>query len=124
MANEKNYVTEQDADLLESALRLCIGNVENFNGAPYIKKVADELDKKGIPYILSRKGEQIRFPWCSDDVICHYGSYGHKLGLFEICGESLMTAEELKKDSVVGYVPLESVVERIVEAYAKIKEQK
>lgn len=111
-------------DLLESALRLRLGNVEGFDGAPYIKKVADELDKKGIPYTLSRKGEQILFPWCPDDVICHYGSYGHKLGMFEICGESLMTAEELKKDSVVGYVPLESVVKRIVEAYAKIKEQK
>lgn len=124
MANDNHYVTEQEADLLESALRLAIGNVEGFDGAPYIKKVADELDKKGIPYTLSRKGEQILFPWCPDDVICSYGSYGHKLGMFEICGESLMTAEELKKDSVVGYVPLESVVKRIVEAYAKIKEQK
>lgn len=124
MANDNHYVTEQEADLLESALRLAIGNVEGFDGAPYIKKIADELDKKGIPYTLSRKGEQILFPWCPDDVICHYGSYGHKLGMFEICGESLMTAEELKKDSVVGYVPLESVVKRIVEAYSKIKEQK
>lgn len=124
MANDNHYLTEQEADLLESALRLAIGNVEGFDGAPYIKKITDELDKKGIPYTLSSKGEQILFPWCPDDVICHYGSYGHKLGLFEICGESLMTAEELKKDSVVGYVPLESVVKRIVEAYAKIKEQK
>lgn len=124
MVNNGYHLSERDLDLLESALRLRLGNVENFNGAPYIKKVADELDKKGIPYILSRKGEQIRFPWCPDDVICHYGSYGHKLGMFEICGESLMTAEELKKDSVVGYVSLESIVKRIVEAYTKIKEQK
>lgn len=121
MANEKNYVTEQEADLLESALRLAIGNVEGFDGAPYIKKIADELDKKGIPYNLDKTGEQIYFPWCEDDVICHYGSYGHKLGLYEICGGNLMTKEELAKDSVKGHITLESVLSRIEGAYSKIK---
>ena len=121
MANEKNYVTEQEADLIESALRLAIGNVEGFDGAPYIKKIADELDKKGIPYNLDKTGEQIYFPWCEDDVICHYGSYGHKLGLYEICGRNLMTKEELAKDSVKGNLTLESVLSRIEGAYSKIK---
>ena len=121
MANEKNYVTEQEADLLESALRLAIGNVEGFNGAPYIKKIADELDKKGIPYRLDKTGEQINFPWCEDDVICHYGSYGHELGLYEICGRNLMTKKELAKDSVKGRLTLESVLSRIEGAYSKIK---
>lgn len=62
MANKKNYVTEQEADLLESALRLAIGNVEGFDGAPYIKKIADELDKQGIPYNLDKTGEQLQYP--------------------------------------------------------------
>lgn len=121
MANKKHYVTEQEADLLESALRLAIGNVEGFDGAPYIKKIADELDKQGIPYNLDKTGEQIYFPWCEDDVICHYGSYGHKLGLYEICGRNLMTKKELAKDSVKGCLTLETVLSRIKRAYSKIK---
>ena len=56
MVNNGYHLSERDLDLLESALRLRLGNVEGFDGAPYIKKVADELDKKGIPYTLSRKG--------------------------------------------------------------------
>ena len=41
-----------------------------------------------------------------------------------MCGRNLMTKEDLEKDSVVDYVPQKSIVKRIVEADAKLKEQK
>ena len=43
-----------------------------------IDKLAAELDTYSVPYTRNRifDGEQLRFPWCEGDVVCHGGSYG------------------------------------------------
>lgn len=43
-----------------------------------IDKLAALLDAHQIPYTRSQifDGEQLRFPWCEGDVVCHGGSYG------------------------------------------------
>jgi len=43
--------------------------------------------------------------------ICHYGSYGYEQGKIEIMG--LLTKEEAKHDSVVGWLDAKNVFERI-----------
>ena len=57
------------------------------------------------------------------DAVCHHTSYGHESGLLEIMGECLITYDELKYDTVVGYLTAEDVMER-VHNMAKIKEEK
>lgn len=117
-------LSEEDMDMLESAMRMALGNFEQFNGAPYIKKITDLLVERNIPFTLAKiynYGDAVKFPWSDGDVVCHHGSYGHKLGLYEICGRNLMTKEELAKDSVKGCLTLESVLSRIEGAYSKIK---
>lgn len=41
-----------------------------------------------IPYKAAKLhgGMSLRFPWCEGDVICHPGSYGGAMGLFETMG--------------------------------------
>lgn len=46
------------------------------------------------------------------DAVCHKGSYGYEEGLLEIMG-SLVTEEERKYDSVVGWLTAEDVVKRL-----------
>lgn len=53
------------------------------------------------------------------DAICHYGSYGYQQGLFEVMGDALLTPEERENDSVVGYLRLEEVLERLEKIYGK-----
>lgn len=43
--------------------------------------------------------------------ICHYGSYGYEQGKIEIMG--LLTKEESKHDSVVGWLDSKNVFKRI-----------
>ena len=46
------------------------------------------------------------------DAICQEGSIGYEKGLLEIMG-SLVTEEERKYDSVVGWLTVEDVIKRI-----------
>ena len=46
------------------------------------------------------------------DVICHEYSYGGKVGLLEMMG--LLTEEEAKHDSVIGWMTAEQVFYRIL----------
>lgn len=48
-----------------------------------------------------------------------YGTYGYRVDLIEIMG--LLTPEEEKDDSVVGYLTAEEVFRRIKEAVAWLK---
>lgn len=43
--------------------------------------------------------------------ICHYGSYGYEQGKIEIMG--LLTKEESKHNSVVGFLDAKNVLKRI-----------
>lgn len=53
-----------------------------------IDKLAALLDANQIPYTRSQiwDGEQLRFPWCEGDVICHSGSYGSNNSKVESMG--------------------------------------
>lgn len=53
------------------------------------------------------------------DAVCQYGSYGYQQGLFEVMGDALLTPEEREKDSVVGYLRLEEVLDRLEKIYGK-----
>ena len=93
-------LSEEDLDMLESTMRMALGNFEQFNGAPYIKRITDRLVEKNIPFTLSKvynHGDAVCFPWSDGDVVCHHGSYGHKLGLFEFLGADLLTPEDRVK---------------------------
>lgn len=68
----------------------CIG--DNYIASIYelaIGKLARYLDRLDIPYEDLNElhgGQQIRFPWCSGDVICHPYSYGGDDGKLETMG--------------------------------------
>lgn len=119
-------LSEEDLDMLESAMCMALGNFEQFNGAPYIKRITDRLVEKNIPFTLAmiyNHGDAVKFPWSNGDVVCHHGSYGHKLGLYEFIGTDFLTPEELKRDSVKGNVTLKSALNRIENAYKKYLER-
>ena len=123
----KERMTEADVDMLESFMAMAIvGNVENFNGAPYIARLTDKLKEKNIPFKLGKiynHGDAVTFPWSDGDVICHHGSYGHKLGQYEFMGDDFLTPEEASRDSVKGNIPLEDAVSRIEKAYKKYEDR-
>ena len=86
-----------------------------------MEKLIDMLKRKGLPFqheqdenrnqvLLTRNGKPIL------SVICHFGSYGYEQGLLEIAGDDFLTKEELKYDSVVGYLTADHVMARIEEA--------
>lgn len=119
-------LSEEDLDMLESTMRMALGNFEQFNGAQYIKKITDLLVNKNIPFKLGKvfnHGDAVTFPWSDGDVICHHGSYGHKLGLYEFMGDDFLTPEEASRDSVKGNISLEDAVSRIEKAYKKYKDR-
>ena len=68
-----------------------------------------------ICYPRNNKSEDDFVRECS--VIEHEGYYGHSQDLLEIMG--LLTEEESKYDSVVGYLSAENVFERIKNNYEK-----
>lgn len=97
----------------------------------------NELDKlevmlkaNGIAYEKCRLngGWQICVPnretkeW---DVVCHPFSYGHEQGLLELMGDSMLTYDEDRYDSVVGYLEAEDVIYRYYhrEQFARDKQQ-
>ena len=47
-------LSEEDLDMLESTMRMALGNFENFNGAPYIARLTDKLKEKNIPFKLGK----------------------------------------------------------------------
>lgn len=124
MADEQ--MSEQDVELLESVMCMALGNFENFNGAPYIAKLAYRLKAKNIPFNYGQVyifGDALTFPWSDGDVVCHHGSYGHKQGHYEFMGDDFLTPEESARDSVKGHVTLEDAVSRIVKAYNKFQKK-
>lgn len=73
-----------------------------------------EKYKRGIFYpaysiIISKNGKRL----C--DAIEHYGSYGQERDLLEIMGG--LTAEEQKRDDVLGYLTAEEVFKRFKYCY-------
>lgn len=94
----------------------------SFNGTAVIKKLTDVLDMLKIPYKLSRvfiDGDKVEFPWTSADVVCHWGSYGHESDQYEVMGRDLQTAEENSFGTVTGYLDLQEVTKRIMNAYSQ-----
>lgn len=93
--------------------------------SPYqeIRKLMRMLSDYDIPYSVHDMfdGVQVIYPdaetpqtaVCS--VIEHFGSYGNQLDLLEIMG--LLTEEELKHDSVKGWMTAKEVFERIYTHY-------
>lgn len=86
-----------------------------------IFKLRDMLDKAGIPYLCENgfmNGLAIAYPNRENRVcsaIEHDGSYGREADKIEIMG--LLTDEESKYDSVVGWLTAEEVFERIKTHY-------
>jgi hypothetical protein len=90
-----------------------------------MSKLIDLLDAANIPYetrvhfgglALSYQPLGTDNRVCS--VICHNGSYGHEDGLLEIMG--LLTEEELKHDSVRGWLTADDVFSRIKQHYSTL----
>ncbi len=75
------------------------------------------LTQKGIPHTFHKfmDGWQVIYPEDGEervmDAIEHFGSYGHEDDLLEIMG--LLTPEEREHDSILGWLPAESVCSRI-----------
>lgn len=71
----------------------------------------------GIPHVMHRlyDGWQIEYQHGGEgrklSAVQHYFSYGHEHDRIEIMG--LLTEEEEKNDSVLGYLTAENVFERI-----------
>lgn len=84
-----------------------------------VKAVADGLDEQDIPYSTNYiwDGYQIRFPWCSGDVVCHSGSYGHANGMVESYGFPWDTDNEF-----LGVTPLTvaEAIEKIANYYSEV----
>lgn len=82
-----------------------------------IFRLDEMLKEKEIPHVFHNvmDGWQIIYPEDGKrrvmDAIEHYGSYGNEQDLLEIMG--LLTPEEKKCDSVLGYLTAEEVFERI-----------
>jgi len=93
-----------------------------------IDKLDAMLTQEGIEHTKERvhDGYSIIVPnrkvWMWD-VVCHSASYGHESGLLEMMGDCLLTYDELKYDSVAGYLTADDVMGRI-HNMAKIKEEK
>lgn len=102
-----------------------------------VKRLSDRLTALKIPHknlgmsiiFLEPRTTHIAFgntihyegKWTEADVICKPMSYGSDEGLFEVSGIDLMTPKECAEDSVVGYLSMEEVVERVVKAYKEYK---
>lgn len=84
-----------------------------------ILKLDELLNKSNIPHTLHKMfdGFQILYPQCRErcncvmDAIEHRGSYGSEKNLLEIQG--LLTEEEQRNDSVLGFLTAEEVFKRI-----------
>ena len=82
-----------------------------------ILKLDAMLTEKGIPHTLQKymDGWQVIYPEDGEervmDAIEHFGSYGNEEDLLEIMG--LLTPEEEKDDSALGYLTAEEVCKRI-----------
>ena len=94
-----------------------------------IFRLKEMLEKAKIPFEFRNiyDGYQICYPECSKpdenifkvcSVIEHNGSYGHEKDMLEIMG--LLTDEEAKNDSVLGWLTAEDVFMRIEAHYHKI----
>lgn len=90
-----------------------------------IHRLDKMLVDAGIPHTMAHLhgGWQIIYPKDGKqrvmDAVEHHFSYGEKEDLLEIMG--LLTPEEAKNDSVVGYLTAENVFSRIKEHWAHNK---
>lgn len=75
------------------------------------------LTERGIPHTCAKMldGWQVIYPEPGErrvmDAIEHLGGYGHEVDRLEILG--LLTPEERRENSVLGYLTAEEVCERI-----------
>lgn len=97
-------------------------------------KLIGMLDKSGIPYERDDDNfltlaygmpyggiQRIKYPKKEDfvcSVVFGYGTYGFESGELEIMG--LLTPEEEKFDSVVGYLTAQDVFDRIIKHYKEV----
>lgn len=90
-----------------------------------IFRLNEMLTAKEIPHVFQKMmdGWQIIYPKDGKrrvmDAIEHYGSYGNEQDLLEIMG--LLTREEKKCDSVLGYLTAEEVFGRIEKHWSEHK---
>ena len=90
-----------------------------------IFRLNEMLTVKGIPHVFREMvdGWQIIYPEDGKkrvmDAIENYGSYGNEQDLLEIMG--LLTPEEKKCGSVLGYLTAEEVFERIEKHWSEHK---
>ena len=97
--------------------------------SPYqeIRKLMRMLSDYGIPYSVNDlyDGIQVIYPEAETpqtavcSVIEHFGSYGGQLDLLEIMG--LLTEEEIKHNSVKGWMNAKEVFKRIYTHYEEHK---
>lgn len=113
------------SDELMSSLYAMLNNINNdVNNSINIytismNKLKNRLDEYNIDYIERDLygGKQLLFKWCNADIICHKGSYGGDDGLFEVCGDELLTDDEKSIDSVCGYLTEDDAFNRILNAW-------
>ena len=90
-----------------------------------ILKLDAMLTEKGIPHTLQKflDGWQVIYPEDGEkrvmDAIEHFGNYGNEEDLLEIMG--LLTPEEEKDDSVLGYLTAEEVCKRIEQHWEEVQ---
>lgn len=91
-----------------------------------IFRLKEMLEKANIPFVFKehkdfRRGFQILYPADDGKSVCsvieHDFSYGHNVDMLEIMG--LLTTQEQKRDSVIGYLSAEDVFARIKKHYEK-----
>lgn len=90
-----------------------------------IFQLDEMLTAKEIPHVFHKwlDGWQIIYPEAGErrvmDAVENFGSYGNAQDLLEIMG--LLTPEEKKCDSVLGYLTAEEVFERIEKHWSEHK---
>lgn len=92
-----------------------------------IIRLHDMLTAENIPHSFEKwqDGWQVCYPVarpspeCVCDAVEFFGSYGHEHDLLEIMG--LLTIEEKKQDSVLGWLPAEEVFERMSKHWKEVQ---
>ena len=91
-----------------------------------IFRLKEMLEKAGIPFIFKELNDGYQILYKNDSretkcsVIEHEFSYGHEEDLLEIMG--LLTDEESKDGSVLGFLTAENVFKRIKNHWKKVEQ--
>lgn len=101
---------------------------QKYNG---IFKLKSMLEENHIPFewiepnVVGKQGYQIFYPEKDEKCVCsvieHSLSFGHEKALLKICG--LLTKEEEKCASVLGYLTADNVFQRILSHWKETKEK-